>query len=683
MHDQPENHDMAEIAAIKQRHEWLKQELAKHDYRYYVLDAPLISDNEYDELFKELVDIETRYRQCLELSDSPSQRVGGAVLEAFKKRSHRRPMLSLSNIYSQEELVDFISRIRTMLSGDEVPFSIEPKFDGMALELIYEQGLLVAAITRGDGEVGEDVTENVKKIRSVPLRLSHAPEILEVRGEVLLFKDDFLKLNKEQEELGLATFANPRNAAAGSIRQLDSALVARRPLRFFAYALGAFRPEGVKTQEELLQYFEQLGFLTALKWSSPKLFQVCKDVTAMMNHYQLVHSVRHKLPFELDGLVLKVNDLDAQAELGEVTRSPRWAVAFKFPAEKVPTRVRRIFYQVGRTGVVTPVAELDPVRVGGVTVQFASLHNFSELQLKDVREGDWVWVYRAGDVIPEVGGVLLERRPPDSEPIRPPQYCPECQSPLVQEDGEVAWRCENPTCPAIQKGLLIHFVSREAMNIDKIGEKLVEELWTHQLVRKPSDFYRLSASELAQLPRKKEKSINNILLSIQKSKSVELAKWIFALGIRHVGVSTAEDLALRFGSMRNFLKADRQQLLEISGIGPKVADSILSWLKTPGNQEWVHEMIELGVHEKTPVTTMNTHAGPLTGKSFLITGSLPQPRHEVEERIKALGGQVLSSVSKKLDYLIVGESPGSKLDKAKKWGIKLIDWVELQKMMTS
>ncbi|MCX7674848.1 MAG: NAD-dependent DNA ligase LigA [Bdellovibrionaceae bacterium] len=669
---------------IKQRHDWLKQELAKHDYRYYVLDSPLISDAEYDDLFRELLELERLYPDELDLSDSPSQRVGGGVLESFKKKSHRRPMLSLSNIYNEEELRDFISRVQSLLSISSVAFFVEPKFDGMALELVYEQGRLVAGITRGDGEVGEDVTENVKKIRSVPLRLPDVmsvPPILEVRGEVLLFKEDFIRLNKEQEELGLPTFANPRNAAAGSIRQLDSRLVAKRPLRFFAYALGAFRPNGVKTQEELLRYFEQLGFLTALQWQSPSLFMLHKDLESIMRYYHLVQSVRHDLPFELDGLVLKVNDLDAQAELGEVARSPRWAAAFKFPAERVQTKVRGIFFQVGRTGVVTPVAELEPVRVGGVQVQFASLHNFSELQAKDVRVGDSVWVYRAGDVIPEVGGVIIEQRPPHSVAVTPPQYCPECQSKLVQEEGEVALRCENPQCPAIQKGLLIHFVSRDAMNIDKIGEKLVEELWNHHLVRRPSDFYRLTAHQLAQLPRKKEKSVQNILQSIEKSKEVELAKWIFALGIRHVGAATAEDIAEYFGTMQAFLTATHEELTSISGIGPKVADSIITWLQTPGNKELVLEMMSLGVREKKHAPPHGLKDGALTGRSFVITGTLPRPRHEVEEMIKSAGGQVISSVSKKLDYLVVGEAPGSKLEKAKKLGVKLIGWSELQKMI--
>jgi len=661
------------------RHEELKKLIRYHDYLYYVKDAPELTDAQYDSLFKELIELENTHPD-LDISDSPSQKVGGGLLESFEKVPHRKPMLSLSNCYDYQDIAAFQERaLKNLgLNQNELEFFCEPKFDGMALELIYENGLLVSAITRGDGLVGENVTENVKKIKNVPIRLliDPAPPLIEIRGEVLLEKADFKTLNEQQEALGLQGFANPRNAAAGSLRQLDSRIVSARPLKFFAYALGASRGIQFDTQLMVHQFFQKAGFTTATFFKNQPLTCLATGVDEVFNFYQAIAKIRHALPYEIDGIVIKVNSLKLQEELGEIARSPRWATAVKYPPEQALAKVIDIQFQVGRTGVVTPVAIMQPTRVGGVTITHATLHNFDELAKKDVRVGDTVILHRAGDVIPEVVEVQLSSRPSRTQPVTPPTHCPECKSPLSKLDEEVAYRCTNSHCPAIKKGALIHFVSRRALNIDKVGEKLVEELFDNGLVTDVTGFFKLTAEALAQLPRKKEKSIGNILSSIERSKKTTLARLIYSFGIRYVGETTSELLANHFKTIQAFMSATYEELCQLHDIGPKVAKAISEWTKE--NKSLIEELLKLGLTVESDSTINLQSSSSLSGKTFLITGTLPIPRKEAEFVIRSNGGQILSTVSKKLDCLIVGDSPGSKLKKAEQLGISIKSWDDIQ-----
>jgi DNA ligase (NAD+) len=582
----------------KQRHEELKKLIRYHDYLYYVKDAPELTDAQYDLLFKELLDLENT-EPGLDLSDSPSQKVGGGVADHFEKVPHRKPMLSLSNCYNYQDIAVFQERaLKNLgLNQNELEFFCEPKFDGMALELVYENGLLVSAITRGDGLVGENVTENVKKIKNVPicLLIDPAPPLIEIRGEVLLEKADFKALNEQQEALGFQGFANPRNAAAGSLRQLDSRIVSKRPLKFFAYALGASRGIQFDTQFTVYQFFQKAGFTTATFFKNQPLTCIAKGVDEVFKFYQAIGEIRNELPYEIDGIVVKVNSLKLQEKLGEIARSPRWAAAVKYPPEHALAKVSDIQFQVGRTGVITPVAIMQPTRVGGVTITHATLHNFDELAKKDVRIGDTVILHRAGDVIPEIVEVQRSARLPDAQPVKPPTHCPQCHSALSRWEGEVAYRCTNPSCPAIQKGMLMHFVSRKAMNINKIGEKLIEELFDSGLVTDITGFFKLTPEALAKLPRKGEKSINNILSSIEKSKRTTLSKFIYALGIRFVGESVSKLLANHFKTIHAFMNATHEELCQLPDIGPKVAKSISEWISSPKNKALVNQLLELGV----------------------------------------------------------------------------------------
>ncbi|MCM2282635.1 MAG: NAD-dependent DNA ligase LigA, partial [Bdellovibrionaceae bacterium] len=582
-----------------------------------------------------------------------------------------------------------------------IRYFCEPKFDGLAIELIYENGELTGAITRGDGTTGENVLSNIRTIRSVPLTLRDAPKLLEVRGEVLMFKKDFQQLNEQQQEAGIVPFANPRNAAAGSVRQLDSRIAAARPLRLFAYAPGVIEGRRFKTQDEFERAIAEMGlpttgisdnsqsmeeFVTSttelLKTGQgrPPLARVCQNAEEAIAYYHFIESVRRYLPFDIDGVVTKVNDYVLQEELGFIARNPRWATAAKFKPEQAVTRVREIAVQVGRTGALTPVAIMDPVRVGGVTVTNATLHNQDEIDRKDVRVGDFVLIQRAGDVIPEIVQVVLEKRPSDTKPFRLPSACPICREPVTKTEGEVVSRCVNPVCPAILKESLKHFVARRAMNIERLGDRLIEALVDVGLVKSFSDLYRLTKQDLLNLERQGDKSVANLLESIDASRQTTLSRFIFALGIRFVGEQTAKSLAKAFGSIENLMAADEEHLLQIEDIGPKVVVSIRTALSNKALQREIGDLQKLGVTIERPKTA-NTGSAKLGGKKFVITGTLPLGRDEVKELIESHGGSIQSGVSKKTDYLLAGEEAGSKLQKAADLGVTIIDWTAFEAMI--
>ncbi len=664
----------------KKRYEELKALIQHHDHLYYNLDKPEISDYDYDQLFSELLKIESEHPDW-DLIDSPSQRVGGKALTTFEKVPHRIPMLSLSNSYSPDDLVEFDARIKKFLRSDEeLEYLCEPKFDGLSMELIYEGGLLVRALTRGDGSVGEDVTQNIRTIRSIPLRLKtkNPPALLEVRGEVLMLKDDFLRLNQLQQENGQAPFANPRNASAGSIRQLDPKITASRPLRFFAYALGAYEGVLFEGQAEIESYFARVGLPCLRPAEQSSLVRICQGPAAVVNYYHDVQGLRQQLPFEIDGVVVKINSLRLQDELGLVARSPRWATAAKFKPEQAETVIEHIVVQVGRTGALTPVAIMRPVKVGGVMVSNATLHNQDEIARKDIRIGDTVIVQRAGDVIPEVVSVVQEKRKKNSMPFEISETCPVCGSKAVRLEEEVVTRCENTHCIAIVKESLKHFVARRAMNLDKVGARLIETLVDAGLLNCFADFYRLQKESLLELDRQGEKSVENILKSIEKSKDTTLGRFIFALGIRFVGEQTAKNLADHYLTIEKFLETNEAELLSIPEIGPKVARAILAWSHNKEALSDIRDMIALGVQIKGPI---RSHSGPLSGSSFLITGTLPVKRDDAKDLIERSGGKILSSVSAKLNYLVVGDDPGSKVEKAQGLGVQILSWDDLLKML--
>ncbi len=664
----------------KKRHEELKKIISRHDYLYYVMDRPEVSDYEYDQLFDELIKLE-KTEKGLDLSDSPSQRVGGLPLDAFEKAPHRIPMLSLANSYSPEDIFDFDERVKKFLNTDkDIEYLCEPKFDGLSMELIYENGHFVRALTRGDGAVGEDVTQNIRTIKSIPLKLSlkNPPALLEVRGEVLMFKEDFAKLNETQQENGQQTFANPRNASAGSVRQLDSKITAARPLRFYAYALGAVEDIEFKTQQEIEDYFVEVGIPSLRNKEGLELVKLCSGPDQVASYYHNIEKVRPGLPFDIDGIVIKVNSLRLQDDLGMVARSPRWATAAKFKPEQAFTVIEDIAVQVGRTGALTPVAIMKPVKVGGVTVSNATLHNQDEITRKDVRIGDTVVIQRAGDVIPEVVSVVLDKRPAHSKPFEMPTHCPVCKSTVVKMEDEVVTRCVNPLCIAVVKESLKHFVARRAMNLDKIGDRLIETLVDHKLLSRFSDFYRLTKEQILSLERQGDKSAENIINSIENSKSPTLARFIFALGIRFVGEQTAKHLAEHFLTIEKFIKASEEELLVVPEIGPKVAKAIISWTTNKELVKEIHDMQKLGVRISNPVRSQE---GKLSGMSFLITGTLPVKRDDAKDLIEKNGGKILGSVSSKLNYLVVGEDPGSKVEKAQTLGVQIISWEDLQKML--
>ncbi len=678
MHKHNQDNSLTETAL--RRHLELKNEIQQHDHNYYVLDQPTITDFEYDKLFSELITLEKTHPD-LDIVDSPSQRVGGAVLDAFQKTNHRLPMLSLANSYSPEDILDFDEKVKKFLNSDNnIDYFCEPKFDGLAIELIYENGEFIRALTRGDGLVGEDITNNIKTIKSIPLRLktSSPPALLEVRGEVLMFKKDFADLNLAQEENGLQVFANPRNAAAGTVRQLDSKITAQRPLRFFAYALGAVDGIDFSSQEDIENRLYQLG-LPVLQNKLDFVFRkVCSGPQEAIDYYHHIEKIRPNIAFDIDGIVIKVNSTQLQNDLGLVARSPRWATAAKYKPEQAITVIEEIQVQVGRTGVLTPVAIMKPVKVGGVTITNATLHNQEEIDRKDVRVGDTVVIQRAGDVIPEVVSVILEKRPKHSHAFVLPSQCPACGQAVAKNEEEVAYRCVNNFCPAILKESIKHFASRRAMNIDKVGDRLIESLIDNKLIKSFSDLYRLNKEQLMELDRQGQKSAENAILSIEKSKQTELPKFIFALGIRFVGEQTAKDLADHFVSIEKFLQATPEELTQIPQVGPKVAQAIQVWLANSQNIDEVQAMIKLGLKIQSKERNFS---GPLSGKSFLVTGTLPVKRDYAHEVIETNGGKLVSSVSTKLSYLVVGDDPGSKAEKAERLGVSTISWDDLLQMI--
>ena len=680
----------------------LRQDLREHNYNYHVLDKPIISDLEYDRMFQELLDLESKFPEAV-TSDSPTQQVGGEPLAGFSKREHRTPMLSLQNSYSPEDIMEFDGRVRKFLQTEEpIEYFCEPKFDGLAVELVYENGSLTAAITRGDGTIGEDVTANVRTIKSIPtkLRSKKSPSLLEVRGEVLMFKADFLQLNEAQQELGEQPFANPRNAAAGTIRQLDPRITASRPLRFFGYSPGVIEGKEFDTQVEFETYIQDAGLPTtgvteaktfekfrsqseaAVKAGKrPPLGWLCKNADEAVEYYKFIEFVRPHLPFDIDGIVTKVNSYELQQRLGFVARSPRWATAAKFQPEQGKTKIVDINVQVGRTGALTPVAIMEPVKVGGVTITNATLHNQDEIDRKDVRIGDTVIIQRAGDVIPEIVEVVLSKRPKDSKPFKLPKKCPICSAPVTQLEEEVVLRCVNPVCPAILKESLKHFVARRAMNVEKLGDRLIEVFVEEGLIKSFSDLYRLTLDEILNLERQGEKSAGNLISNIEKSKTTTLARLIFALGIRHVGEQTAKDLAKYFKNFDRLASASLEELTEVPGIGEKVAQSLRAAFDNKVLIKEVKDLIKLGVHFTEAKPAGGKGSDKLEGKKFVITGTLPRGRDEVKDIIEAHGGVTQGSVSKKTDYLLAGEEAGSKLSKAEELGVAILDWDAFQNLI--
>lgn len=656
----------------------LKQLVEKHNYLYHVLDQPEISDFEYDRMFNELLDFE-KQNPKLKTADSPTNKVGGVVLSRFEKVTHRIPMLSLSNSYNADEIIEFDEKVKKFLnSQDEIEYLCELKLDGLALELIYENGLFVKALTRGDGVVGEDVTENIKTIKNIPLKLKEEPELIEIRGEVLIFKGDFVKMNLQQEELGENSFANPRNAAAGTVRQLDSKIAASRPLRFFAYALGAKQGIEFKTQKKLAEFLVKNQVPTMDQLKNHQLRKVCKNAVEVVDFYHSIEKIRSELPFDIDGIVIKVNSIAIQEDLGMVARSPRWATAAKYKPQQAETIIENIVVQVGRTGAITPVAIMRPVKVGGVTITNATLHNQDEIDKKDVRIGDSVIIQRAGDVIPEVVQVLLDKRPKNSKPFHIKEECPICQSPAKRGEDEAVLRCTNDKCPSIIKGSLKHFVSRKALNIDKVGDKIIDAFFDNGLVQNISDLYKLDKDMILSLDRQGDKSAENILASIEKSKKTTLSKFIYALGIRFVGEQTAKSLAEHFLNIESFLELESEEILKVPDIGPKVAESVLLWTQKKENKNLVKKLLQLGI---TIEAASRNKSGPLLGLSFVITGTLEVGRDEAKQIIEENGGKILSSVSSKLNYLVVGSDPGSKIEKAEKLGVQIITWDQVKKMI--
>lgn len=671
-----------EIETIQQHLAKLRQVIEQHNYNYDVLNNPSIPDAEYDRLFHELQQIEHRFPQLV-TADSPTQRVGAPPLKAFSQITHRIPMLSLGNALEDAEVAAFDRRMREDLEVDCVEYAVEPKFDGLAVSLRYENGILMTGATRGDGYVGEDITLNLRTIRAIPLRLTAdpLPAVLEVRGEVLMLKADFMKLNQQQRENGGKEFANPRNAAAGSLRQLNSGITAARRLTFFAYGIGI--GEGSTVPKDKHNHI--MEFLAALHFPVAPECGVVKGLDALQQYYHDVGSQRDQLPYEIDGVVYKVNSLAQQEKLGFVSRAPRFALAHKFPAQEAVTELLDIDVQVGRTGALTPVARLKPVIVGGVTVTNATLHNADEINRKNIMIHDSVVVRRAGDVIPEVVSVVLEKRPSNAKPFDMPDHCPVCGAKAVRLPGETVVRCIGGLfCPAQQKQAIMHFASRRAMDIEGLGEKLVAQLVDNAMIRTPADLYKLGLSALSGLARMAEKSASNIVAAIEKSKNTTLARFIYALGIRNVGETTAKELARHFGSLDSLMCANIEDLQQVTDIGPVVAQSTVDFFSEPHNREVIEQLRFCGLRwiERANKTGESAHYLTLAGKTFVLTGTLPHmTREEAREKIEKLGGKVVGSVSSKTDYVIAGADPGSKYDKAVKFGIKILDEAGLLQLL--
>jgi DNA ligase (NAD+) len=669
---------MGDINKVKQRIEELRETINYHNYRYYVLDSPEISDAEYDELMRELKQLETEHPELV-TPDSPTQRIGAPPLEAFGVVEHPQPLLSLANAFSYEELAAWHKRASNLLAGRQFDLVSEPKIDGLAVALTYVDGLLVTGATRGDGYRGENITQNLRTVRSIPLSVPReAPPRFEVRGEVYLPKAGFKKLNEERAKEGLPLFANPRNAAAGSVRQLDSGITAKRPLDIFIYALGWAEGKAVPdTHWEIMQYLKSLGFKI-----NPTI-ALCHALDETEKYYQSWVEGREDFPYEADGMVVKVNPVALQQELGTVAHEPRWAIAYKFPAIQGTTRLIDIGINVGRTGSLNPYAILDPVRVGGVVISQAALHNEEDIHRKDIRIGDWVIVQRAGEVIPEIVGPVISRRTGEERIFSIPSRCPVCGSEVIKPEGEAMHRCTNTACASQALEKIKHFVSRGAMDIDGVGEKLCQALFEDGLVKDAADLYYLTKEQLLGLERMADKSVSNVLNSIERSKNRPLARVIFALGILHVGEQYAELLSEEFYSIDRLGEANQEELSTLPSIGPKIAESIVAFFRQEGNNQIIKKLRKAGVRlERGEVEEAKPEELPLVGLEFVLTGKLETfPRLEAETKIKALGGKASSDVTKKTSYVVVGVDPGSKLAKAEKLGVKKLNEAEFLNLL--
>lgn len=670
---------------LQEKAEQLRKEIEYHNYRYYVLDDPIISDPEYDALFRELQKLEEKYPE-LKVSYSPTQRVGEKPSEAFYHREHSVPMYSLDNAFDLKEWEEYVHRIQRLLSGEYIEFWVEPKLDGLAVEISYDNGIFYAAATRGDGYIGEDITANIRTIRNVPLQLLNEvnmPAYLEVRGEVIMNIQDFHRLNKRQEEQNKKLFANPRNAAAGSVRQLDPNITASRPLRFYAYGIGMVTwgegEESWNKQSDIIYGLKQLGFNVTPEST------LCVSANEVADYYQNLHNIREKLPFEIDGIVSKVNSLEQQNRLGSTSRAPRWALALKFESMQAETIIEDIYVQVGRTGALTPVALLKPVNIDGATISRATLHNEDEIRNKDIRIGDRVIVQRAGDVIPEVVRSIKEKRIGLEEEFRFPERCPACGARVSRLQGEAAYRCLNLSCPQILLQGLIHFVSKSGLDIEGVGKKWIEQWVNKGLIKSPSDLFRLKESDLLPLERMGPKQAKNILNSIENSrKNVTLEKLISALGIRMVGSEIAKILAKYYRNLDELAQASKEELQEIEDIGPELADSIRSFFSNPQNQKLLEEFKEIGLWPESEVSKYKSEKEtPLLDKKFIFTGTLSSmSRSQAQNKVEQLGGKVVSSVSGNVDYLIKGENSGSKLKKAEQLGVKVVDEQEFLSLIS-
>ncbi len=656
------------------RHRELADEIRRLDQAYYQEAQPLISDQEYDRLYRELLDLETAHPE-LATSDSPSQRVGGEPLAHFTSVPHALPMQSLDNTYSATEMEAFYDRIQKTLDGEKLGFVIEPKVDGVAVSIRYEHGKMIQGLTRGDGQKGDDITANLRTIRQLPLSIKTKAEVLEVRGEVYYPQPAFDKLNRQREAAGEATFANPRNAAAGTLKQLDSRLVAKRPLAIVLYGPGELRGVECATQQEWLKLIEKIGLPV------PERTWFCESKAELLTAIEELDLARKKFAYATDGAVVKLNEWRLRNALGTTSKAPRWAIAYKYSAEKAVTTLENVTFQVGRTGVITPVAELKPVLLAGTTVARATLHNFEEIKRKDIRLGDHVTIEKAGEIIPAVLGAVTEARTGKEKTIEPPEKCPACDTVLGFEG--IFLRCPNPSCPAQTQRRIQHFAQRGAMDIDGMGESLVEQLVTAKLASDPADLYDLTFEQLSNLERMAEKSAQNVLAGIEASKKADLWRLLFGLGILHVGVGGARALATHFGSLDVIEKAGEEELCAVRDIGEVVAKSVVTWFASEENQRLLQRLRKAGINTQAQRVAVRSGGAALAGKTFVLTGTLSEPREDVKERIIAAGGKVSGSVSKKTDYVVAGENAGSKLADAERLGITVLTEVQLAELAKS
>lgn len=662
-------------AGPKKRHAVLAEEIRRHDYAYYVLSKPSISDQEYDRLYRELLDLEEAHPNLL-TADSPSQRVAGKPVNEFPEHRHALPMMSLDNTYSFEELNEFLQRVEKLLPETELGWTIEPKIDGLAVSLRYEDGVLAVGATRGDGVSGDDITGNLKTIRGIPIRLrGDAPRVLEVRGEVFMSKAGFARLNERRKTEGEAPFANPRNAAAGSLKMLNPKVVAGRPLGIWLYGLGEVSEGMPATQMEVMDWLDELGFPTPERiWTG----RTHDDLVASINE---LDALRHELDCETDGAVVKLNNLALREHCGATAKAPRWAIAYKYAAEQAETVLNDITVQVGRTGALTPVAELDPVLVAGTTVSRATLHNEEELVRKDIRVGDTVVIEKAGEIIPAVVRVVPDKRPDGTEPFVLPKVCPECGSKAAKDEGEVVWRCPNPDCPAQLRGRLEHWCARGAMDVEGGGEVLVRQLVGQGLVLDVGELYKLSAAEVAGLERMAEKSAQNFIDGLEASKEKDLWRVVFGLGLLHVGAGVAKALCRRFKTMDELMDASEEELVAIDDVGEVIARSVHVWFGNPENRDLVQRLRKAELNFESSIYQPLDASGLLAGKTLVLTGTLPNiKRHEAVAFIEAAAGKVAGSVSKRTDYVVAGDAAGSKLEKAGKLGVAVIDEGELLRL---